>query len=247
MRLIPVSNYDEMSARGADILVAQLVLKPDSLLGLATGSTPVGMYEKVIAAHRAGHVSFAQCRTVNLDEYVGVGAGDPASYHTFMWDKLFSHVDILPENIHLPCGKNLDAAAECARYDQLLAELGAIDIQVLGVGHNGHIAFNEPADHFACGTHMVALDESTIEANQRFFSSRDEVPKHAYTMGLSPIMNAKCALFLVSGAAKAEILHQSLTGPITPYVPASILQLHPNLIVIADDGARQVLDRAQFT
>jgi len=237
MRLIPVRDYEEMSTRAAEILVAQVVLKPDSVLGLATGSTPVGAYARMADAYRADRVNFSACRSINLDEYVGVGADDPCSYRYFMGDKLFSHIDILPTNTHLPDGTNRDAAAECARYDQLIADLGPIDLQVLGMGHNGHIAFNEPADHFVAGTHLVELDEQTIEANQRFFNSREEVPKTAYTMGVGAILQARCVLLLVSGEAKADILHQSLTGPITPQVPASILQLHPNLVVIADATA----------
>ena len=243
MRIIGVSDYNEMSTRAAELLVAQVTLKPDSVLGLATGSTPVGAYERMAEAYRAGRVSFAQCRSVNLDEYVGLGPGDAASYHEFMWENLFHHIDILPAHTNLPNGKCLDAAAECARYDQVLASLGPIDLQILGLGHNGHIAFNEPGDHFVPNTHMVELDEQTIEANQRFFARREDVPVTAYTMGLGPILHARRVLLLVSGEAKAEILHRSLTGPITPMVPASILQLHQNLIVIADDAARTWMDR----
>jgi len=158
-----------------------------------------------------------------------------------MWENLFSHIDIKPENTNLPDGKNLDAVAECARYDALIAALGSIDLQILGIGHNGHIAFNEPSDHFVAGTHMVELDAQTIEANQRFFERREDVPTTAYTMGMAPILQARQVLLLVSGEAKAEILRRSLTGPITPEVPASILQLHPNLVVIADDAARKWL------
>jgi len=237
MRIIQAANYDELSARAAEILVAQVLLKPKSVLGLATGSTPVGAYQKMAEVCRAGRVSFSECHTVNLDEYVGLGPGDEQSYHTFMWENLFSHIDIPAEHTNLPDGKNLDAAAECARYDKVIADFGAIDIQILGIGHNGHIAFNEPADYFAAGTHHVELDESTIEANRRFFSSREEVPKSAYSMGLAPILHAKRVLLMVSGEAKADVLYKSLTGPITPQVPASILQLHSDLIVIADEAA----------
>ena len=244
MQIIPVSNYDEMSTQAAELLVDQVVSKPQSLLGLATGSTPIGTYDAMIAAYRAGRVSFAACQSVNLDEYLGLDHTDAQSYVTFMRENLFDHIDMKRENQHIPNGKNLDDAAECARYDKLLAKLGFTDVQILGLGHNGHIAFNEPADHFVPGTHKVDLDESTIDANQRFFDSRDDVPRAAYSMGLAPIMQASCVLLLVSGEAKADILYRSLTGPITPQVPASILQLHRNLIVIADDGARQVLDRA---
>ena len=241
MRIIPVFDYDEMSVRTAELLVAQVALKPDSVLGLATGSTPVGTYQRMAEANRAGRVSFAECRTVNLDEYVGLGPEDGQSYHTFMWENLFSHIDVKPEHTNLPNGKNLDAAAECTRYDSLISSLGPIDLQILGIGHNGHIAFNEPSDHFVANTHMVELDEKTIEANQRFFERREDVPTTAYTMGVGPILHARRVLLLVSGEAKAEILCRSLTGPITPEVPASILQLHKDLIVIADEAARKYL------
>ena len=241
MRIIPAVNYNEMSVRAAELLVGQVALKPDAVLGLATGSTPVGAYQRMAEAYRAGRVSFADCRTVNLDEYVGLGPGDAQSYHTFMWENLFHHIDVRPEHTNLPNGKNRDAAAECARYDSLLSALGPIDLQVLGIGHNGHIAFNEPSDHFVADTHMVELNEQTIEANQRFFERREDVPTTAYTMGVGPILHARRVLLLVSGEAKAEILSRSLTGPITPEVPASILQLHPDLIVIADDAARKCL------
>jgi len=244
MRLIPASNYDEMSTYAATILVEQVSAYPESVLGLATGSTPIGTYSGMIKAYREGRVSFAACQSVNLDEYVGLDQTDEQSYKTFMQEQLFAHIDMKPEHIHIPNGKNLDTDAECVRYDQLLAELGPIDIQVLGIGHNGHIGFNEPAEHFVPGTHKVDLDDSTIDANQRFFNSRDDVPRAAYTMGMAPIMQASCVLLLVSGEAKAEILHRSLTGPITPQVPASILQLHHNLIVIADKDACRLFDFA---
>ena len=237
MKIIPVSDYAALSTKAADLIIAQIKSKPDSVLGLATGSTPLGTYQSLIKAYETGALSFAACTSVNLDEYAGLGASDAQSYHAFMWENLFSHIDIPAERTHLPNGKNPDAAAECARYDEVLARFSPIDIQILGIGHNGHIAFNEPAAHFTAHTHKVTLDEATISANQRFFNSRDEVPTAAYTMGLAPILHAKTVLLLVSGKDKADILKASLTGPITPQVPASILQLHANLIVIADEAA----------
>jgi len=237
MKRIAVANYGEMSAQAAEILLEQVRSKPDSVLGLATGSTPVGTYEAMVAAYEQGAVSFARCRSINLDEYVGLGPDDEASYHYFMWHNLFHHIDIQPSNVHLPDGKNLDAQDACTRYDQLVSALGPIDLQVLGIGSNGHIAFNEPGDHFVADTHIVDLTDATINDNQRFFERREDVPTQAYTLGMRPILNAKLALLLVAGAGKAEALHRSLTGPITPAVPASILQLHDNLIVIADQAA----------
>ncbi|MCL2828247.1 MAG: glucosamine-6-phosphate deaminase [Oscillospiraceae bacterium] len=237
MKLIAVANYEEMSARAAEILLEQVCAKPDSVLGLATGSTPVGTYQNMVTAYERGEASFAQCRSVNLDEYVGLGSEDEASYHYFMWHNLFHHIDIRPENAYLPDGKNLDARDACTRYDQLVSDLGPIDLQVLGIGSNGHIAFNEPGDHFVADTHIVDLTDATIDDNQRFFQRREDVPTQAYTLGMRPILNARLALLLVTGAGKAEALHRSLTGPITSTVPASILQLHNNLIVIADEAA----------
>ena len=237
MKMIAVSNYDEMSRRAAELVVAQVQKKATTLLGLATGGTPVGTYALMAEAQRRGEVTYAQCRSVNLDEYLGLAPENPASYRYFMQDKLFNHIDILPENTHLPNGTNQDAVAECARYDALVDSLAPIDLQILGMGHNGHIAFNEPDDHFVAGTHLVDLGAATIDANQRFFDRREDVPCQAYTMGMGPILQAEQVLLLVSGDEKAEILHQSLTGPITPQVPGSILQLHRNLTVIADAAA----------
>ena len=238
MRIIPARDYAEMSEKAGRLFVAQVILKPDSVLGLATGSTPLGTYQFMIEKYREGKVSFAQCKTANLDEYQGLGPEDEASYHYFMWDKLFQHIDIQRENTHFPDGNAPDPKAECARYDKLLADLGPVDLQLLGIGHNGHIAFNEPGDSFIPNTHLVELDQSTIEANKRFFESEADVPRKALTMGLGSLLSARAALLLVSGKEKAEILRESLFGPITPKVPASILQFHPNLTVIADDAAR---------
>lgn len=237
MQIIKVSNYQEMSKVAGDIMLAQVKGKPDSVLGLATGSTPVGMYGHMAEAYGAGEVSFSQCKSINLDEYMGLTADNEASYHYFMADNLFGHIDMKPENIHLPDGANKDSEAVCENYDQLIADIGPIDLQVLGIGTNGHIAFNEPADYFEMGTHKVALTEDTIEANKRFFEKKEDVPKEAYTMGIGSIFQAKHILLLVSGEGKAEALYESFKGKITPQVPASILQLHSNVTVIADQAA----------
>ena len=237
MNILVVEDYGQMSDRASEFVLEQVREKPNSVLGLATGSTPVGTYERLAEAHKRGEISFAACKSVNLDEYLGLGAGDEASYRHFMQENLFAHIDMKVEHIHLPDGKNPNIDEVCAAYDQLIADIGPIDLQILGIGTNGHIAFNEPDDHFAAGTHLVDLTEDTIEANQRFFSSRDEVPKQAYTIGMAAILKAKRILLLVSGAAKAEALYESLNGPITPQMPASILQLHDNVTVIADKEA----------
>lgn len=237
MRIYYAENYEKMSRKAADILAAQVTLKPDSVLGLATGATPVGLYRALAVDHREHGLSFSKCRTVNLDEYCGLAADHPQSYAYFMQKMLFSNIDICPEHTYLPDGKNIDADAECQRYDALLASLGGIDLQLLGIGHNGHIGFNEPAACFSTGTHRIRLTESTIHANARFFVREEEMPEYAYTMGIRPIVQARRILLVVSGAEKAEILEQALFGPVTPHVPASILQLVPDLIVCGEAGA----------
>jgi len=241
MRLIAVETYEELSKRASDIIAAQVILKPDSVLGLATGSSPVGTYEKLIERCRAGELDFSKCRSVNLDEYLGLKPDNDQSYRYFMEKNLFHGINILPENTNVPSGVASDPEAECARYDALIDSLGGIDLQLLGLGPNGHVGFNEPADEFIPGTHCVDLTESTIEANKRFFASVDEVPRRACTMGIRAIMQAKTVLMVVNGEAKAEAVRAMVTGPVTPRCPASILQLHPDFILVADKAARSKL------
>ncbi len=237
MRIIVTENYEAMSRQAANILSAQIVTKPNSVLGLATGSTPIGMYAELVKRCKDGDLDFSQIKTVNLDEYVGLEPTHDQSYRYFMQSNLFDHVNIKAENTNVPNGKAEDLAAECARYDAIMEAMGGIDIQVLGMGHNGHIGFNEPAPIFEKGTHAVDLQDSTIEANARFFASRDEVPKQAVTMGIQSIMRARQILVVVSGAGKADIVEKAFRGPVTPEVPASILQMHPNVILIGDKAA----------
>lgn len=241
MNIHYAETYEKMSRDAANILAAQVLLKPDAVLGLATGSTPIGLYRALAEDCRERGVSFAECRTVNLDEYCGLAPDHPQSYARFMREHLFSKIDIREENTHLPDGRNSDAEAECSRYDRLIESLGGIDVQLLGIGHNGHIGFNEPSDCFPAGTNRVKLSERTIQANARFFASADEVPKYAYTMGLRAILQARRILLVVSGQEKAEILARALFGPVTPQVPASILQLVPALDVCADAEALSVI------
>lgn len=241
MRLIVGKDYEEMSRFAADVLAAQVILKPDSVLGLATGSSPIGTYRELVKRYEAGTLDFSACRSVNLDEYVGLGREDDQSYVYFMHDNLFDHINMAEENIHLPNGKNPDAADECARYDALIRSMGGIDLQLLGLGPNGHIGFNEPDEFFAKGTQHIQLTQSTIDANKRFFQSEADVPRSAYTMGIRDIMQAKRVLMVVSGKGKAKILKEAFTGPITPKVPASILQLHPDFILVADADAASEL------
>lgn len=242
MRITKTTDYEQMSRAGADVIAALLKKKPDCTLGLATGSTPVGMYQQLIQDYQKGEIDFARVTSINLDEYVGLSGDHPQSYRYFMNRNLFDHVNIRKEMTFVPDGTDADAVHACSAYDSIIDEHGPIDLQVLGLGHDGHIGFNEPSDHFTPGTHCVALTDTTVEANKRFFASVDEVPKTAYTMGIRTIMQAGTVLLLVSGADKASILKKALTGPIQPEVPASILQLHANLIVIADEAALAEFD-----
>jgi glucosamine-6-phosphate deaminase len=234
---IIANDYEELCSRAAAIFAAQLAAKPDSVLGLATGATPVGIYRLLRAGCTAGELDFSAVRTVNLDEYYPMPANDSHSYRHFMEEQLFGSINILPENTHLPDGTSPDPEAECSRYDALIRSLGEIDLQILGIGGNGHIGFNEPSDHFAAGTHLVSLAENTRCANARFFPSPDAVPRQAITMGIGAIMSARHVLLLASGAEKAQIVGQALFGPVTPAVPASILQFHPNCTVLLDRSA----------
>lgn len=247
MRIYQTSDYDEMSRKAADIIVAQILMKPDCVLGLATGSTPVGAYQQLSRRHAGNEVDFSQVKTVNLDEYRGILRDDINSYYYFMKNHLFNYVNIPLENTFIPDGMNPNADAECTDYEKKIAFLGGIDLQLLGLGHNGHIGFNEPDDHFPTATHCVNLTESTIEANKRFFASADNVPKQAYTMGIGTIMKAKKILLLVNGSEKAGILRKALLGPVVPQVPASILQLHSDVIVVADKDALSEIDTSDAT
>ncbi len=237
MRIYETENYEAMSARAADILAAQIQLKPNCVLGLATGSTPIGLYQQLIAKYKAGTLSFSEVHTVNLDEYKGLAPTHDQSYRYFMQHNLLDHVDVRPECTNVPDGLAADPEAECARYDALRETLGSTDIQLLGLGRNGHIGFNEPGPTFVKETHVVDLTESTIEANARFFATMDDVPRQALTMGIGYIMDARRVLVVASGEDKAEAVYKAFFGPITPEVPASILQLHPDVILVADKAA----------
>ncbi|MBQ7037487.1 MAG: glucosamine-6-phosphate deaminase [Clostridia bacterium] len=232
MKIIRTKNYEEMSLEAAKIMAAQIVLKPDAVLGLATGSSPIGLYDNLVKWNENGDLDFSAIRSVNLDEYCGLDGKNDQSYRYFMDTHLFNRVNIDKANTNVPNGKAADYAAEGARYDELIASLGGIDMQLLGIGPDGHIGFNEPDEFFTKETHVVDLDPSTIEANARFFASADDVPRQAVTMGMGGIMGAKKVLLIASGASKKEILEKALFGPITPEVPASLLQLHPDLTVV---------------
>lgn len=243
MNLIKAKDYEDMSKKAANLIMAQVTMKPDSVLGMATGSTPVGTYSQLIEYYSQGDLDFSRVRTVNLDEYRGLPRTDPQSYYYFMQEHLFSHINIAPGATFIPDGTNEDAAAVCDAYEETIRGLGGIDLQLLGLGNNGHIGFNEPAEVFEKETHCVDLAQSTIEANARFFASAADVPTQAYTMGIQTIMKAKKILVIVNGAGKADILNRAFYGPVTPAVPASVLQMHPDVTVIADETACGKLER----
>ena len=241
MRFISCADYTAMSRQAANLISAQVIVKPNCVLGLATGSTPIGTYKQLIEWYNKGDLSFANVRSVNLDEYKGLSGDHDQSYRYFMQNNLFNHVDIDVANTSVPNGKAEDADAECAAYDAHIRELGGIDLQLLGMGHNGHIGFNEPADAVVGPPHVVELAQSTIDANKRFFASEADVPRQALTMGMAAILQARSVVVVVSGEDKAEIVHKAFFGPITPRVPASLLQLHPNVTVVGDEAAFSVL------
>ena len=237
MNLIRANDYAQISRIAAGLIAAQVNTKPNSLLGFATGSSPVGTYKELIALCAAGDVDFSLTSTVNLDEYVGLPAEHPQSYDRFMRENLFDHINIDLANTHIPNGMNTNIEEECKRYDDVIRGFGGIDLQLLGIGHDGHIGFNEPDDHFTAGTNCPVLTDMTIDANKRYFDNIDDVPRRALTTGIRDIMLAKSIVMVVNGADKAQILKDALTGPVTPQNPASILQYHPNCTVIADNDA----------
>ncbi len=241
MNIIRTKDYEDMSRKAANILSAQIIMKPESVLGLATGSTPIGTYKNLISGYKNGDLDFSGITTVNLDEYKGITRENDQSYYYFMNQNLFSHVNIDVKKTYLPDGTQPDAAKACEDYDQIIDSVGGVDIQVLGLGHNGHIGFNEPSDIFKGKTHCVDLSDTTIKANQRFFASYDDVPKQAYTMGIQTIMQAKKILVVVSGADKAAIVKEAFFGPVTPKVQASILQFHPDVTIVGDEAALSMI------
>ena len=242
MRIIEAQDYKDMSRKAANIISAQMILKPESVIGLATGSTPIGVYDQLTEWYKKGDLDFSQVTSINLDEYKGLSPENDQSYRYFMNTNLFDHVNINKFHTFVPNGLEADSKKACDEYNQIIREQGGIDLQLLGLGHNGHIGFNEPGAAFEKETHCVDLTESTIEANKRFFESEDDVPRQAYTMGIKNIMQAKKILVVVSGEDKADILKEVLYGPITPEVPASILQLHNDVTIVADEAALSKID-----
>ena len=246
MRLIQTKDYHEASRQVANIISAQVILKPDSVLGLATGSSPIGAYQQLIEWYNKGDVDFSRVRSVNLDEYVGLAPSHEQSYAYFMHHNFFDFINIKPENVHLPDGLDPDAEGQGEKYDALIRSLGGVDLQLLGIGRDGHIGFNEPCGEFVKGTHCVELTQDTREANARFFGSIDLVPKTAYTMGILDIMQARRVVMIASGSSKAAILKDAFWGPVTPQIPASILQLHPDFTLVADEEALAIVKQEKL-
>lgn len=240
MKVIITKDYDEMSKKAFEVMAGVVKSNPEAIIGLATGSTPIGLYKNMIKDHNENGTSYKKIKTVNLDEYAGLDVNSDQSYVYFMRDNLFNHIDIDLKNTNIENGKAADREAECARYNALLETMQQ-DIQVLGIGSNGHIAFNEPGTPFGSVTHIVDLTESTIKDNSRLFKSIDEVPRQAFTMGLKNIMNAKKILILANGANKAKAVYGLVKGEVTENVPASILQLHPDCTLVCDEAAAELI------
>lgn len=237
MKIISVKSYEELSRKAAEILAAHIIVQPELVLGLATGDTPAGTYQKLIEKYNEGALDFSHVKTVNLDEYVGLASTHPQSYRYFMEKHLFEYININAENTYLPDGTSDDLDKACTLYNSIIRSLGGIDVQLLGIGRNGHIGFNEPGTAFETKTHVVDLSQDTIRANSRLFERIEDVPKRAITMGIGNIMQAKNILLIVNGEAKADAVVSAFYGPVVPTVPASILQLHPNVTVVADEAA----------
>ena len=241
MKIIAADSYYQMSRMAANLISAQVIMKPNCVLGLATGSTPIGIYEQLIRWYEKGDLDFSQVTTINLDEYKGLAPDNDQSYRYFMNKHLFDFINIRKEYTHVPDGLEPDSAKACSDYNQIITDCGGIDLQLLGLGLNGHIGFNEPGSAFEKETHCVDLSESTIQANSRFFDSMDLVPKQAYTMGIKTIMQAKKIVIVVNGKAKAQIVKDAFFGPITPKVPASVLQLHNDVTLVGDMDALSLI------
>lgn len=236
-KIIKAKDYNDMSRKAANIISAQVIMKPECVLGLATGSSPLGTYAQLVDWYKKGDLDFSETKSVNLDEYRGLTHDNNQSYYYFMNENFFKHINIDPANTYVPNGTEPDAEKACANHEEIIRLLGGIDLQLLGLGNNGHIGFNEPSDSFEKKTHCVDLTESTIQANSRFFEKIEDVPTQAYTMGIQTIMMAKKILIIVSGEGKADIVKEAFFGPVVPQVPASILQMHPDVTLVADEAA----------
>lgn len=243
MKILIVKDYEEMSKIAAKEMATVINEKPEAILGLATGGTPIGMYKELIKMYNGGSLDFSKTTSVNLDEYVGLSGEHDQSYRYFMDTNLFNHVNIRKDQTYVPNGLAEDIEEECTNYDKRIDELGGIDVQILGIGSNGHIGFNEPSEVLSLGTHLTKLADSTIEANSRYFASKEEVPTEALTMGLGAIMKSKKILLMVSGEAKADIMDKVVNGKISTQVPASLLQMHRDVVLIVDEDAAKKLKK----
>jgi len=243
MKIIVTKTYEELSRKAGNLFASQLILKPNSVIGLATGSSPVGMYQELIRIYNEGDIDFNEVVSFNLDEYIGLTPDNEQSYHYFMEKNLFSSINIRPENIHIPSGIAVDMEVAAKSYDKLIEDAGGIDIQILGIGNNGHIGFNEPDVKFEARTHIVELEQDTIEANARFFNSIEEVPTKAISMGIKNIMQSRKIVLIATGEGKAKAVQGMIEGPITPELPASVLQLHPDVTIILDEAAASLLSK----
>ncbi|EPY2301244.1 glucosamine-6-phosphate deaminase [Clostridium sporogenes] len=241
MRIIVVENYEEMSKKAAVMIASQIILKPNSVLGLATGDTPLGMYKELIEMYHKKQIDFSEAKSFNLDEYYGLEKNNSQSYHHYMMESFFSHINIDKEKINIPDGKAENIEEECKSYDKKISDAGDIDIQVLGIGVNGHIGFNEPSVEFKAGTHLVNLDEKTIKSNSRFFNSIEDVPTKAISMGIKTILSSKKIVLLANGKGKADAIAKTVKGKICPEVPASVLQFHKDVTIILDKEAAEKL------
>ena len=242
MRIIKAPDYQSMSRMAANIISAQIIMKPKCVLGLATGSTPLGIYAQLIDWYKKGDLDFSEVQTINLDEYKGLAPDNDQSYRYFMNQNLFNHINIDMKNTYVPDGLEMDTEKACNDYNNIILNSGGVDMQLLGLGNNGHIGFNEPGEAFEKMTHCVKLTDSTVQANSRFFKTIDEVPKEAYTMGIKSIMQARKIVVVVNGSKKAQIVKEAFFGPVTPKVPASVLQLHNDVTLVGDEEALALLD-----
>ena len=234
MEIKPINSYNKMSKLAAEMVAEQIINKPNTVLGLATGSTPVGMYRELVRMHREGDLDLSQVKTFNLDEYLGLSPEHPQSYHYYMYENFFKYVNIREENIHIPKGNAEDPVQECLDYEKEIEKIGGIDLQILGIGINGHVGFNEPNINLEAKTHIIQLSDNTITANSRFFKNLDEVPKKAITMGMATIMRSKKIILMAWGAEKKKPILKVISGPIATEVPASLLQVHNDVILIVD-------------
>ncbi|MGC4377781.1 glucosamine-6-phosphate deaminase [Fictibacillus sp. Mic-4] len=246
MKVIEVKNYDEMSKAGAKLIIAKIRSAEHVTLGLATGSTPIGTYKELILDFKENGTSYQHVSTINLDEYVGLSRSDATSYNQYMYEQLFKHIDIPLKQTHLPNGAANNLEEECRRYDEIIEQMGGIDLQLLGIGRNGHIGFNEPGTPFSTKTHIVDLTQSTLQANAQYFSDPSKQPKKAITMGIASILKSKEIVLLASGESKARAIYNLLYGEVTEEMPASSLKNHPNVTVIADSEALRLVKQEEM-